>query len=136
MATVSPIELNQKVRAALKDIGENKTRRLVDEILIGIAAYASTMTPVKTSFLVNSQYRRSWTTATGYEGEIGYGAKYAIYVHEAPGTLLGASVLRSKSRPGWGYVWDPNGEPRFLRKGVDEYVKNDLSSAIKRIMSV
>lgn len=135
MATVSPSGLNQNFRTAMGEI-ETRTRKMVEEATIGIAAYASTMTPVMTSNLINSQYRNVQVSGGEVVGTVGYGAKYAIYAHEAPGTLLNASVLRRPGEPRWGYVWDPNGQPGFLKKGAEEYRRQDLNSAIKRVMGV
>lgn len=124
-------ELNARFQDAMRRI-DSMSERTVTEIMITVQAYASTMTPVMTSNLINSQYREVRVTANGFEGEFGYGAKYAAYVHNKPGTLLGARKLRRPSQPRWGYVWEPSGEPEFLSKAVDLMVQNDLWNLIQQ----
>ena len=60
--------------------------------------------------------------------QVGYTANYALFVHEAPGTLLGKKIPRRPSPPHQGNVWDPEGvaRPKFLeapfRENRDEIV--------------
>jgi hypothetical protein len=121
---------------ALRGIKEERSERTVTEILIGIQGYANSMVPIKTSNLANSQFRYVRSSAFGYLGKVGYGAKYAAAVHEAPGKLKGSGKLRDKNRPGWGVYWAPNGEPGFLRKGIELFVANELDNTIERNMRV
>jgi hypothetical protein len=123
-------ETNRKMKAALDRIGGPLTERFVTEMLIAAGARAASYTPVATSALINSQYRKTWQAQQSWIGELGYGADYAKYVHDAPGTLQGANEPRSPSR--LGTVWGPNGEPKFLEKGVAEMVKDDLAGIIRR----
>ena len=95
-----------------------------------IGGYATLMTPVDTSNLINSQYRIVKNTGTKVVAAIGYTAKYAAAVHEKPGTLRGAGVPRASGR---GNYWDPSGEPRFLSKAGDENLA-EIDNAIRRAM--
>ncbi len=123
-------ETSRKLRQALEKIGGPMTERFVTEMLIAAGARAATYTPVATSALINSQYRKTWQTQQSWIGELGYGADYAKAVHDAPGTLKGANAPRSPAR--LGTVWGPNGEPDFLAKGVSEMVEDDLAGIIAR----
>jgi hypothetical protein len=123
-------ETNRKMKAALDRIGGPLTERFVTEMLIAAGARAATYTPVATSALINSQYRKTWQAQQSWIGELGYGADYARYVHEAKGTLMGTNTPRSPAR--LGNVWGPNGQPKFLEKGVEEMIKDDLAGIIRR----
>lgn len=118
----------ERVRANIKrhlnDIATTKTERAVYAVLSQGRALADTMTPIKTSNLINSGYAPDITvTATRVSGHIGYTAEYAAAVHEAPGTL------RGQPRPdGSGNYWAPRGEPKFLTKGFEQL---DVQSILK-----
>lgn len=123
-------DLAERFRDALGEIQGGMTERAITEILITVGAYSASITPNATSTLINSQYRKVWRTVGGYTGEIGYGENYAEYVHEAPGTLKGTQTPRyPKTR---GFVWDPSGEPEFLRKGADLMIQKDLDGILQR----
>lgn len=113
-------EVNANFKRVLQDIGISRTQRFVTEVATAIKAGAATMTPIgKTSDLINSAYTKTWRTSDGWNGEIGYGANYAKYVHNAPGTLLGT-----------GLAWNPDAEPQFLTKAVKNVVEQDLTRII------
>lgn len=97
-----------------------------------IGGYATLMTPVDTSNLINSQYRIVKNTGTKVVAAIGYTAKYAAAVHEKPGTLRGAGVPRASGR---GNYWDPSGEPQFLSKAGDENLA-EIDQAVERAMKL
>lgn len=90
------------------------------------------MTPVAaTSNLINSQFQEMMVNGTRITGRVGYSANYAVYVHEAKGTLKG------KPRPasqGGGNYWDPSGEPQFLTKGANDE-RDNVDAAILRELS-
>lgn len=95
-----------------------------------IGGYATLMTPIDTSFLVNSQYRQ-----LSYKGKkvimtIGYTAKYAAAVHDKPGTLQG-----EPRRSGRGNYWSPNGESQFLEKAAENHT-NEVDQAVRRNMTL
>ena len=91
------------------------------------------MTPVaKSSVLINSQFQEVMVNGTRITGRVGYSANYAVYVHEAKGTLKG------KPRPlsqGGGHYWDPAGEPQSLKKAGDE-TRNAVDAVIKKELSL
>lgn len=97
-----------------------------------IGGYATLMTPVDTSNLINSQYRIVKNTGTKVVAAIGYTAKYAAAVHEKPGVLRGAGVMRPSGR---GDYWDPDAEPQFLSKAGDENLA-EIDQAVERAMKL
>lgn len=103
-----------------------KTERAVYEILQTGKALADTYTPVDTSNLLNSGYAPVvYSEAGKVTGFVGYTAKYAGYVHEMPGTLMG------QLRPGGkGEYWGPDGQPQFLTVAFSE-IKNEIPGIIK-----
>lgn len=128
-------ELSQRFKEALEQIGTEDTERALTMVLIQVGANTAPMVPMATSALINSMHRLVQPTATGWYGEIGFGPKkssavyferrgpgnpeevdYSVYVHNAPGTLMGTNTPRHPRR--LGTVWGPQGEPRFLEKGI------------------
>lgn len=120
--------VRRRMRDTIRRIRGPMTEKTVTRILIIAAGYASSMTPIATSALINSQYRRVQETGKGYRGELGYGQDYAVYVHEAPGALLGANVPRWPAR--LGVYWGPNGEPGFLEKAFERDGRSDIEAEI------
>lgn len=117
---------NDKLQGELKKVGK-LSERFVTKSMIAISAQTLPMIPIDTSFLANSEYRKVKMKGDGYEGEIGYGAEYAPYVHDAPGTLAG------QPRPnGNGVYWGPDGEPQFLAKGVEAFIEDELDALIRQ----
>lgn len=123
-------EVVGRLELAFKDIAGERTENAVTEMLISAAAHSAALTPVATGNLLNSQGRKVVATQGRVDGSLHYGAKYAPYVHRAPGKLKGLGVYRSPKR--YGFVWDPNAEPQFLLKGVNEMIANDKDEIIKR----
>ena len=119
----------KKLRSAfdryVKKVTEQQTEKAVTMLLIQIQLRSATMVPVATGNLINSEFRRTMPTMTGWSGEVGYGAGYAKYVHDATGKLLGKNQQRSASNPGLGNAWDPNGQPEFLKKGAWQAINLD-----------
>tara|TARA_Y100000593_G_scaffold90839_2_gene178162 strand:+ start:1182 stop:1592 length:411 start_codon:yes stop_codon:yes gene_type:complete len=123
-------EVTRNLQRQINRIEGPLTERFVTEVLISIAARSATYTPVATSALINSQYRRVKRAQGAWIGDVGYGAEYAAAVNAKPGTLLNTNTPRSPAR--LGTVWGPNGEPGFMQKGVNEMVKDDLQRIISR----
>ncbi|ELB7342887.1 HK97 gp10 family phage protein [Klebsiella michiganensis] len=114
------------------DIQGRKVVRAIKSALLIVAPEAARMTPVATSTLINSQFQEVMVNGTRITGRVGYSANYAVYVHEAKGTLKG------KPRPasqGGGNYWDPAGEPHFLKKAGDE-TRSAVDAAIKKELSL
>ncbi|QHI88684.1 HK97 gp10 family phage protein [Klebsiella sp. MPUS7] len=114
------------------DVQGRKVVRAIKSALLIVAPEAARMTPVATSNLINSQFQEVMVNGTRITGRVGYSANYAVYVHEAKGTLKG------KPRPasqGGGNYWDPAGEPQFLKKAGDE-TRNAVDAAIKKELAL
>jgi hypothetical protein len=94
------------------------------------AGYASLMTPIDTSFLINSQYILSGQEGDRAFARIGYTAGHAAAVHDKKGTLKG-----KPRASGNGSYWDPDASPQFLTKGFEENQK-EVFDAFKRAMKL
>lgn len=123
-------QAQQNLNRIIDEISSQKIVTALTSASIIIATEAASMTPIATSTLINSQYRTIDVNGTRVTGRIGYSANYAIYVHNAPGALLGKGVRRSNGK---GNVWDPQAEPKFLDKAV-ENTRSMVDAAIMREM--
>ena len=123
-------EVMTRLESVLDNAQGTYTERTLTEMLITAGGYAADITPVATSTLINSQDRQVTPTLQGMRGVLYYGAQYAPYVHDAPGTLKGTQTPRYPRSDG--FVWDPNGEPEFLRKGMDRMLRDDADAIIER----
>lgn len=130
-------EVRQQLRKVFGDISGPRAEKTLTEVLITAAGFAATMTPIDTSNLINSQYRKITAYGNRVVGVIGYTAAYAAAVHDKPGTLLGKNVPRDSNDPSRGNVWDPDAEPEFLRKAFeDSDARAAIDAIIKRGMKV
>jgi hypothetical protein len=130
-------EVRQQLRRVFGDISGPRAEKTLTEVLITAAGFAATMTPIDTSNLINSQYRKITAYGTRVVGAIGYTAAYAAAVHDKPGTLLNTNTPRSTSDPSRGNVWDPDAEPEFLRKAFeDSDARAAIDAIIKRGMKI
>lgn len=91
---------------------------------------ATSMTPIDTSVLVNSQFDVIDVGRTRITSRIGYSANYAMFVHEASGKGKGL-----KRPSGNGNYWDVSGEPKFLEK-AGERTKSLVDRAIRQEMKL
>lgn len=123
-------QAQQNLNKIVDEIASQKIVTALTSASIIIATEAASMTPIATSTLINSQYRSIDVSGSRVTSRIGYSASYAIYVHNAPGTLLGKGVRRSNGK---GNVWDPQAEPLFLDKAV-ENTRSMVDAAIMREM--
>ena len=112
--------MNARFAKAIQEIGVSRTQRFITELVFAIEAESATMTPVDTSFLINSKFSRIWQSTGGWNAEAGYGANYAEYVHNKPGTLMGT-----------GLAWRPDAEPQFLAKAIKTVLEQDLDAIIE-----
>ncbi|MBJ6488855.1 hypothetical protein JGS09_24570, partial [Enterobacter cloacae] len=109
---IKRVQMN--TRRVLSDIAGIRTEAVLFKVMTAGANHAALITPVKSTNLINSQYKKLEPMPTGMMGRVGYTANYAAAVNAAKGKLKG------KPRPdGSGNYWDPNGEPDFLRKGFE-----------------
>lgn len=117
----------------INDVKGRKVIRAIKSALLIVAPEAARMTPVaNTSNLINSQFQEIMVSGTRITGRVGYSANYALYVHEAKGTLKGRPRPVSQ---GGGNYWDPSGEPKFLEKAA-ENTRGDVGRAIKKELSI
>lgn len=126
MQGIQRVKLNSEKE--FKRIAGPVTEGAVYTLLSYSAAVASTLTPVDTGALINSQYAPQIVVKPReVEGHVGYTANYAEWVHEAPGTLKGlpranfgqtAGGVGFGGGTGVGNYWDPNAEPGFLGHGM------------------
>lgn len=108
--------INKKLDKVINDIdGKMQDRALYAAATVGLG-YATLITSIDTSNLVNSRFISSPSkTLGGSFITCGYTANYAIHVHDFKGTPT------PKPRPdGNGLTWDPNGEPYFLLNGFEQ----------------
>lgn len=119
---------------ALADIKGARTELAITEMLIVAEGYTLPLVPVATSNLINSAYRNVTPEANGWKGELGFSAGYALYVHNAPGTLQGTNTPRYPKSDG--VVWGPNAEPEFLTKGVEMMLSQDANNILSEAYRV
>jgi hypothetical protein len=124
-------EVRQQLKTTFGKIKGPMVEKALVEVLITAGGFAATMTPIDTSNLINSGYRKITAMNTKVVGVIGYTAAYAAAVHDAKGTLLGTNTPRSTTDPSRGNFWDPNAEPEFLKKAFEE---PDARAAIDEVM--
>lgn len=123
-------QAKQKLDALLGEVQGRKVGRAIKSALFIIGADAATMTPIDTSYLVNSQYQELLVNGTRVTGRVGYSANYAAYVHEASGKLKG----RPRAN-GSGNYWDPSGEPKFLEKAFKDNA-DKVAAIIRKELSL
>lgn len=123
-------QAKQKLDAMLGEVQGRKVGRAIKSALFIIGADAATMTPIDTSYLVNSQYQELLVNGTRVTGRVGYYANYAVYVHEASGKLKG----RPRAN-GSGNYWDPSGEPKFLEKSFKDNA-DKVAAIIRKELSL
>lgn len=108
-------------------------RGIVQALTLG-ASEAAAMTPQHTSNLINSRYSHVDKQGAKIVGRVGYTAEYALWVHEAKGTLKGQPRPVETGKPQGNY-WDPRGEPRFLSRGFERALPN-IRAVLKRALKV
>lgn len=126
-----------------KEIAEIRLERGVTAALMTGQAFASLLTPVDTSFLINSQFREiKVDKEKRVVGTVGYTAHYASAVHGMSGKLKGQPRGHfGKTKDGKefgggtgnGNYWDPQAEPGFLTKGFEDN-RQQIDEAMMRAM--
>lgn len=147
--------IQQAIKRTQQIVGEitgEKAVRAIKSANFIIRTESASMTPIATSALINSQYDTVEVNGTRITGKIGYSANYALYVHNAPGTLkgqprahFGKTSNRSEFGPQQvrefgggslqGNYWDPSGEPKFLLK-AGENTRELVEQVIKKEMTL
>ena len=142
MAIKGMAQLRRNVRRQLTLAIPSHAERAMHIATSIIGGYATLMTPVDTSNLINSQYRIVKNEGRRVVAAIGYTARYAAAVHEMSGKLKGQpradfGVTRAGvafgGGTGRGNYWDPSGEPQFLSKAGDENLA-EIDNAIRGAM--
>lgn len=132
--------VRERLKQELKEITDKKTHEVLWRVGMLAGGFAANMTPVDTGFLINSQFQYIGNTAKGMQLRLGYTARYAEWVHNMPGTLKGqprehfgktSEGVEFGGGTGKGKYWDPNAEPEFLRKGIDENL-GEITREIER----
>ncbi len=134
--------VRRSLQAKIGEISGPRTEAAVFEVLQAIKGAADTMVPQDTGNLLNSGIAPQITQTKGKTtGLVGYGARYAMAVHEASGKLKGQpredfGTTRSGQAFGGGTrsgnYWDPGGEPRYLEKGGD-LIKPAIPAILKAV---
>lgn len=136
----------ERVRRALQtkldEIEGPRTEAAIYAVLQEGKGASDTMVPVDVGTLLASGTAPQVTQQKGKSvGRVGYAARYAMAVHEAPGKLKGqprADFGTTRAGVGFGGgtgqgdYWDPNAEPQFLEKGFEE-IKPAIPAILKRI---
>jgi hypothetical protein len=110
-----------KVNAALADVQGKTTAGLLEAGLL-VQGRAQKKVPVEYGVLRASAFTRKAlkaNKATGVAGEVGtvivgFGAAYALYVHEN----LEQKLKGEPRKSGKGVYWGPDGEPKFLENAL------------------
>lgn len=134
-------QVQRNMRQVLDEIKNERTYKVLTHCYLIGGGYADMLTPVDTSFLVNSRFHLIQDTRTGMSMIYGYMAEYAGWVHDMPGKLKGEPRAHfGKTREGVafgggtekGAYWDPNAEPEFLKKGFERDGYDEIVRAIER----
>lgn len=137
-------EVKRRLTSLVGDITSKKSYAAATAAAIVIQSEAALRTPVDTSYLINSQFRRVIVNPDGAQAFIGYTAAYALAVHEASGKLKGQPRADfGKTREGvafgggtgQGNYWDPAGEPKFLENAARESTKV-IDSVVKKALEL
>lgn len=118
--------VERELNAAIKEVN-TQSELMLNVMLQAIRAHTMPYVPVDTSALINSMYSGTAMTPTGPSGWLGFGqggnnvngtpvSEYAVYVHEGPQKL-----------------WQkPTASNRYLAKGVEDFIQEDLQGIISR----
>ncbi len=130
-------EVRERFKSVIGEISGPMAEKALLEVMITAAGFAATMTPIDTSNLINSQFRRIEHHGKQVSALLGYTAAYAAAVHDKKGTTLGKNIPRSTSDPSRGNFWDPDAEPGFLRKAFEEPdARADIDAVVARYMKL
>lgn len=139
-------EVRNSLHKLIGEISGPMSEKALTEVLIDAAGFAALMTPIDTSNLINSQFRKVENVDGKVRGTLGYTAAYAAAVHEMSGKLKGQprqdfGVTRAGESfgggTGVGNYWDPDAEPGFLRKAFEDAdAVSAITATIKRNMKL
>ncbi|EGD1379553.1 hypothetical protein IAW16_003716 [Salmonella enterica] len=136
---IKRVQMN--TRKVLAEIAGPRTERVLTEVMIVGSSHAALLTPIDTTTLINSQYKKLEPMPGGMQGKVGYTAAYAAAVHGMSGKLKGQPREHfGRTRAGKefgggtgkGNYWDPDAEPGFLTKGFERDGLNEIKAIIKQ----
>ena len=108
MASPRPARIVNRMPQFAASVQQRAARGMTQALILG-ASEASVLTPIDTSTLMNSQYRRVEKDGERIVGSVGYTAEYAAAVHDPDN----AQNFRRASA-----------EKEFLRKGFERAEPN------------
>lgn len=108
------VRISNGLPAFARRVQEKGAKGMTQALILG-ASEASVMTPIDTSTLINSQYRRVEFEDSKVVGTVGYTAAYAVAVHDP----------ENKQR-----FRRPSAEKEFLSKGF-EAAEPNIRAVIK-----
>lgn len=130
---MSKVQGIQRVQSNFKkltaEIAGKRTEQAVYAVMTTAGNFAALKTPIATSNLINSHFVEIKSEPGAVTGRNGYTASYAAAVHNSPGTNVGQNTPRENNL---GYMWDPDAEPGFLAKGLEE-VKPMVPGILKKV---
>lgn len=111
MATTRPPRIVNRLPQFVSSVQVRAARGMTQALILG-ASEASVMTPIATSTLLNSQYRRVDRDGEKIVGSVGYTAEYALAVHDPdnPQNFRRATAEKEFLRKGF-----ENAEPNIRR---------------------
>ncbi|MCX8581145.1 hypothetical protein J3U18_05505 [Gilliamella sp. B3482] len=120
-------KVNKNIHRITNDIANNRTQRIIQQVMIVGMSFVAPITPRDTSTLINSQYRELKPVPKGWIGRVGYTANYAAFVNNAKGTAKGKRTGKKSQ----GDYWSPNAEPHFVEKGFQRDGQQAIEQVIK-----
>ncbi|MDS1650674.1 hypothetical protein [Escherichia coli] len=115
MPLIGVKQVRDNLKKEIRRIDDQVTARVLYQIGVMASGWAALITPIDTSNLVNSMFAHLDNRASGIALQVGYTARYALWVHESSGKMKG-----QKRKDGKGEYWDPNAEPEFLKKAFEQ----------------
>lgn len=110
-------QVRGRYQAVIKDIAENKTRKVVTAIVATGAAWAKLYTPVDTSALINSQRKSVSQSGGAIVGKVWYSQDYAVWL---------------ETKDNWAPRKKKTAKPQFLRSGFeDEGPQSEIKEIIR-----
>lgn len=110
-------QVRGRYQAVIKDIAENKTRKVVTAIVATGAAWAKLYTPVDTSALINSQRKSVSQSGGAIVGKVWYSQDYAVWL---------------ETKNNWKPRKKKTAKPHFLKSGFeDEGPQSEIKEIIR-----
>ena len=110
-------QVRGRYQAVIKDIAENKTRKVVTAIVATGAAWAKLYTPLMDGALINSQRKRVRNESGVVVGRVWYLQDYALWL---------------ETKDNWTPRKKKSAKPHFLRSGFeDEGPQSEIKEIIR-----